>query len=116
VTSEINADIVREWLQALHTQYQLHGDYLVSPRDSNDSPTLEQLSKIRKAHLSIIPILNAYLQQDTELNQLRAEREGLVQWVEKEIAACLPCLPNHRLDDLQDFKSHLTRTAQIEGV
>jgi len=51
----------------------------------------------------------------TELSQLRAERDGLLKWVDKEIAACLPGLPNHRLEDLQDFKSHLTRTEQKEG-
>lgn len=72
--SEVNPEMVREWLGALHTQYQLQGDAII-PRVSSEAPTVEQLGKIREAHLSIIPTLNAYLQLQTKLEQLRAERE-----------------------------------------
>lgn len=57
----------------------------------------------------------------TELNQLRAEREWLLEWVEEELAI----LEGHSKDNylslskrgtLQDIKSHLTRTEQKEGV
>ncbi len=80
-----------------------------------DSLSLEELrAAYREQEHKALITYKAFRKQATELSQLRAERDGLLKWVDKEIAACLPGLPNHRLEDLQDFKSHLTRTEQSE--
>lgn len=57
----IDKDLLTRYLDALHTQYQLHGDYSISPRKSLEAPTIEQIGLIREAHHNIIPLVRLAL-------------------------------------------------------
>ena len=66
--------LLQEWNDSLHTQYQLCGDAII-PRHSPDAPTMQQLSRIRAAHLSIIPMVEtllATMQREADLKNLIA--------------------------------------------
>lgn len=65
----IDEPTLKRWKKALHTQYQLHGDYSITPRRSEDAPTIEQLSEIREAHLNIINLVNTCLFLHNESNE-----------------------------------------------
>lgn len=52
----INLKTLKEWLPALRTQYQIRGEAIV-PRNSMDAPSVEQMSRIRSAHYSVIPLV-----------------------------------------------------------
>lgn len=54
--SDINLKTLKEWLPCLRTQYQIRGDAIV-PRHSHDAPTVEQMSRIRACHYSVIPMV-----------------------------------------------------------
>lgn len=55
------------WKECLKTQYQLHGDYSISPRHSPDAPTIEQMAAIRAAHLSIQKLVEQCLETNVIL-------------------------------------------------
>ena len=50
----LDLEQLQKWHKALHTQYQLY----LEPRNSEDAPTIDQLSLIREAHLNIISLIN----------------------------------------------------------
>lgn len=73
---------IEETLKALRTQYQFCADAIVA-RNSIDAPTIIQLSRIREAHLKIIPILEA-LQESTSWQVMDiAPKDGtvIIAWI-----------------------------------
>lgn len=75
--NELTIERLREYSTALHTQYQLHGDYSISGRASYEAPTIEQMSTIREAHLSIIPIVKQLLATMQREEKLREALERI---------------------------------------
>ena len=77
---ELTIEMLRKYSNALHTQYQLHGDYSISGRASYEAPTIEQMSTIREAHLAIIPIVKqliATMQREAKLREALEEIAGI---------------------------------------
>ena len=82
--SEINLKTLKEWLPALRTQYQIRGDAIV-PRDSMDAPTVEQMSCVRAAHYSIIPLIEHLIQFYESAKSERSDEYALRQAFERAI-------------------------------
>jgi len=76
--NEITPKDVREWLDALSTQYEFRASAIL-PRASSDAPSVQQLGLIREAHLGIASILQAYLQLHTENEKLKGEIENHIE-------------------------------------
>jgi len=73
----LTIELLRKYSNALHTQYQLHGDYSISGRASYEAPTIEQMSTIREAHLAIIPIVKQLITTMQREAKLREALDSL---------------------------------------